>query len=103
MRRWLRSFDAQLPRSVQTLQAGGLVSAFGNGLLIPFLFIYLHNVRDIGLGTAGLVVAANALVSIAAGPVFGALVDRVGARTMLTIALVVLAVGYASFAFVVEP
>jgi MFS family permease len=103
MRRWLRSFDAQLPRSVQTLQAGGLVSAFGNGLLIPFLFIYLHNVRDIGLGTAGLVVAANALVSIAAGPVFGALVDRVGARTMLAIALVVLAVGYASFAFVVEP
>jgi MFS family permease len=103
MRRWLRTFDPQLPRSVQTLQVGGLVSAFGNGLLIPFLFIYLHNVRDIGLGTAGLIVAANALVSIAAGPVFGSLVDRVGGRTMLAIALVVLAVGYGSFALVVEP
>jgi MFS family permease len=103
MRRWLSSFDPKLPRSVQTLQAGGLVSAFGNGLLIPFLFIYLHNVRDIGLGTAGLIVAANAVVSIAAGPVFGSLVDRVGGRTMLAIALVVLAVGYGSFALVVEP
>ena len=103
MRRWLRTFDQQLPRSVQTLQAGGLVSAFGNGLLIPYLFIYLHNVRDIGLGTAGLIVAANAVVSIAAGPIFGSLVDRVGGRTMLAIALVVLAVGYGSFALVVEP
>lgn len=100
---FLGRFDPQLPRSVQTLQLGGLVSALGNGMLIPFLFIYLHNVRDIGLGTAGLVVGANAVVSVVAGPISGTLVDRRGGRYVLSIALVVLAIGYAGFVFVHEP
>ena len=51
-----------------TLQAGGLVNSFGNGMVIPFMFIYLHNVRGIGLGVAGLVVATHAVVSIVADP-----------------------------------
>ena len=91
---FLRSLDPKLPRSVQTLQLGGLVSAFGNGMLIPFLFIYLHNVRGIGLGVAGLVVGTNAVVSVVAGPVAGTLVDRHGGRRVLAWALAVLAAGY---------
>ena len=35
-----------------TLQVGGLINAFGNGVILPFLFIYLHNVRGIALGSA---------------------------------------------------
>jgi MFS family permease len=101
--RFLGSLDPQLPRSVQTLQLGGLVSALGNGMLIPFLFIYLHNVRGIGLGVAGLVVGSNAVVSVVAGPVAGTLVDRYGGRRVLALALVVLAVGYGSFALVHSP
>ena len=101
--RFLRSLDPQLPRAVHTLQLGGLVSAFGNGMLIPFLFIYLHNVRDIGLGVAGLVVATNAVVGIVAGVPAGTLVDRFGARTVLAWSLVVLSVGYGSFALVHSP
>jgi hypothetical protein len=45
----LRTYFPPLPRSVQTLQAGGLVNAFGNGAVLPFTFIYLHNVRGIDL------------------------------------------------------
>jgi MFS family permease len=101
--RFLRSLDPQLPRSVHTLQLGGLVSALGNGMLLPFLLIYLHNVRGIGLGVAGLIVGANAVVSVVAGPVAGALVDRHGGRRVLVLSLAVLAVGYASFALVHEP
>ena len=100
MRGWLHSLNPRLPRSVQMLQLGGLVSAFGNGLLIPFLFIYLHNVRGVSLGVAGLVVATNALVSIVAGPVSGTLVDRHGGRRILALALVISAVGFAGFAVV---
>jgi MFS family permease len=88
--RYLRSLDPQLPRTVQTLQLGGLVSAFGNGMLIPFLLIYLHNVRDIGLGVAGLIVGVNAIVGVVAGPVSGSLVDRFGGRRILALSLVVL-------------
>jgi MFS family permease len=101
--RFLRSLDPKLPRTVQTLQVGGLVSAFGNGMLIPFLFIYLHNVRGIGLGVAGLVVGTNAVVSVVAGPVSGSLVDRIGGRRVLALALVVLAVGYGAFVLVHAP
>jgi hypothetical protein len=36
-------------------------------MLIPFLFIYLHNVRGIGLAVAGLVVGTNAVVGVAEG------------------------------------
>ena len=100
---FLRSLNPRLPRSVQLLQLGGLVSAFGNGLLVPFLFLYLHNVRGMGLGVAGLIVGTNALVSIVAGPVSGPLVDRYGGRAVLALALVVDAVGFACFAVVHAP
>jgi MFS family permease len=100
---FIRSLNPRLPRSVQMLQLGGLVSAFGNGLLVPFLFLYLHNVRGIGLGVAGLIVGTNALVSIVAGPISGPLVDRYGGRAVLALALVVSAVAFGCFAFVHEP
>ena len=64
----LRTHFPPLPRSVTTLQVGGLVNAFGNGITLPFLFIYVHNVRGIGLGVVGLIVGTHALVSIIAGP-----------------------------------
>ena len=103
MLRWLRSLDPQLPRAVYTLQAGGLLNAFGNGVILPFTFIYLHNVRGIALGTAGLVLGTNAAVSLVAGPISGALVDRVGGRRTMATALVFLAAGYGGLALVQEP
>jgi MFS family permease len=59
-------------------------------------------VRGIGLGPAGLIVATNAFVSVGAGPVFGALVDRFGGRRMLATSLAVLTVGYAAYPLVHE-
>ena len=103
MRSFLSSLNPRLPRAVQLLQVGGLMNAFGNGLVVPFLLIYLHNERGIGLGVAGLVLATNAGVSLVAGPVAGALVDRVGGKTMLTIALGFLTLGFGAYAFVENP
>ena len=103
MRRFLSSLNPRLPRSVQLLQAGGLMNAFGNGLVLPFLLIYLHNERGIGLGVAGLILATNAGVSLVAGPIAGALVDRVGGKAMLNVALGFLTVGFAAYAFVESP
>lgn len=103
MRSFLSSLNPRLPRQVQLLQVGGLMNAFGNGLVVPFLLIYLHNERGIGLGVAGLVLATNAGVSLIAGPIAGALVDRVGGKTMLTVALGFLTFGFAGYAFVESP
>ena len=57
--RWLRGLDPRLPREVQLLQLGGLANAFGNGVVLPFMLIYLHNVQGISLGTAGLIRAEH--------------------------------------------
>jgi MFS family permease len=91
-----------LPRPVYTLQAGGLVNAFGNGLVIPFMLIYLNEVRDIDVAIAGLIVATHAVVGILAGAVFGSQIDRFGGKRMLALSLVILMVGYASYALVYE-
>src|SRR4029079_17372594 len=100
---YLRSLNPQLPRAVQILQLGGLANAFGNGIVLPLTFIYLHNVRGIGLGTAGLVLGTNAGVSLVAGPLSGVFVDRVGGKRTLAAALAFLTVGYGGYAFVHHP
>jgi MFS family permease len=96
----LRLYFPPLPRAVTTLQVGGLVNAFGNGITLPFLFIYLHNVRGLGLGVVGLIVGTHALVGIVAGGFFGILVDRFGGRRMLATALGILTFGYALYPLV---
>ncbi len=89
-----------LPRAVQTLQVGGVLNALGNGLVTPFLLIYLHQVRGISLGLAGLVVGTTALVSIVVTPVAGLLADHVGPRATLFVALGALSIGFAGYAMV---
>ncbi|MBW3593211.1 MAG: MFS transporter, partial [Actinobacteria bacterium] len=103
MRAYVRSLAPSLPRSVWTLEAGGLVNAFGNGVTFPFLVIYLHNVRGFSLTTAGLVLAAGSAIGLVAGPVAGPLVDRIGGRATLAASLVLMAIGYAAFPLVREP
>jgi MFS family permease len=100
---YLRSLNPRLPRSVLTLQAGGLANAFGNGLAIPFLFIYLHNVRGIDLGTAGLIVGTNGAVSIISTPLVGSLIDRVGGKRTLILSLGFMTVGYSLYPFIETP
>jgi MFS family permease len=102
-REYVRSLDPRLPRSVWLLNIGGLANAVGNGLAFPFLVIYLHNVRDFSLGTAGLVLATTGAVSLLAGPAVGIVVDRIGGRATLAVSLVLLAVGYGSYPLITEP
>jgi len=103
VRRYLRSLDPRLPRSVWILSFGGLANAIGNGLAFPFLVIYLHNVRGFSLGTAGLVLATTGAVSLLAGPAVGIVVDRIGGRATLATALVLLAIGFGSYPLITEP
>jgi MFS family permease len=94
---YIRSLNPDLPRPVWLLQAGGLANMFGNGVVVPFIVIYLHNVRGISLGLAGSIAAANGLAALVSGPIAGALADRIGARTTLVGALLVMSAAFSLF------
>jgi MFS family permease len=100
---WLRAFDPQLPRQVWLLQLGGVMNSFGNGVVLPFLVIYLHDVRGFGLGLSGLVVSVSAAAQLSAGILAGPLVDRIGPRPVLAAGLVMQAVGIGLFPLVRQP
>jgi len=100
---YVRSLDPRLPRPVWTMEAGGLANAYGNGITIPFLVIYLHNLRGFSLATAGLVLATSGLVGFVASPLAGRITDHTGARVTLAASLVFLAAGYGIFPLVREP
>jgi MFS family permease len=99
---YVRSLNPQLPRAVWLLQAGGLANMFGNGVVVPFLVIYLHNVRGISLGLAGTIAATNGAAALVSGGVAGALADRIGARTTLVAALLVMSVAFSLFPLIHE-
>ena len=100
MRSYLGSLNPRLTRDVWILQVGGLVNAFGNGIMLPFLVIYLHNERGVPLGIAGLVAATNSVCGFASGFVAGSFSDRIGPRRVLSIALCVMAGAVALFPLV---
>ena len=95
MRSYLRSLDPQLSRDVYVLQGGALVNAFGNGIVLPFLIIYLHNVRGISFGLAGLAAATQSASALLSGFLAGTLSDRIGPKRVLMAALCVMTVAFA--------
>lgn len=100
---WLRTFDPQLPRDVWLLQLGGVLNSFGNGVVLPFLVIYLHDVRGFGLGVSGVIVSVSAAAQLSAGVFAGPLVDRLGAKRVLGGGLVLQAVGIGLLPLVRRP
>jgi MFS family permease len=92
---YLRSLDPRLPREVYVLEAGAFVNAFGNGVVLPFLLIYLHNVRGIAFGLAGLAAAVQSAAALASGFLGGTLSDRLGPKRVLLGALAVMTVAFA--------
>lgn len=82
---------------------GITISAVGNGLVMPFFFIYMTNVRGIHTATAGFILGWGGLISLLAAPLVGTSIDLFGPKKVLPIALVISAIGYTSFAFVDRP
>ena len=84
---YLRGLDPRLSRQVWLVQTGGVVNSFGNGVVFPFIVIYLHNVRGISFAAAGLALSAGAVAALAAGFSAGTVVDRAGGRNTLLLGL----------------
>jgi predicted MFS family arabinose efflux permease len=99
---YVRSLDPLLPRQVWLVQAGGVVNSLGNGIVFPFIVIYLHNVRGISFAEAGLALSAGAVAALAAGLGAGTIVDRFGGRNTLLLGLLLQAASFALFPLIRE-
>jgi MFS family permease len=95
----MHRFGLGLPRALWAFQAGNALNAFGTGLVLPFVIIWLHDVRGISLGAAGAVLASFGALSLAVTPLGGTLLDKLGSRAVLIAALVVLGTAYSVLPF----
>ena len=86
-----------LPRQAWVLQAGVVLNFLGNGLVAPYLVIYLHFSRGIPLSLAALAVGSGGILATISGLVIGPLVDRFGPRICLAFAMSANAVAYAAY------
>jgi MFS family permease len=95
----LGRFGFGLSRELWVVELGIFLNYLGWGCVMPFEVIYLHDARGFGLGFAGVVVGALTGLAVAAAPVVGPIIDRVGARLSAAGAGVALALGYTGLAF----
>jgi len=89
-----------LPRPVWKLVGLHGLASLGAGIVFAFLTVYLHFVRGIGLGSAGIAFAALPIGAMATGPVAGALADRLGPRYVIAGGGLLAAAGTAALPFV---
>lgn len=83
--------------------AGTLVSALGQGLTLPYLFVYLNQVLGTSLPVAGVVLALASVVGLATSALGGSIGDRVGLGRLAWIGLLVQATGTALLAVASVP
>lgn len=94
MHHLVRFFNPDLPRKVWLLQFGVLINFLGNGMVSPFLIIYLHYGRQIPLGVAAAAVSLGGVTAVASGLLAGSLADRLGPRNLLVAAMTLNATSY---------
>ncbi|HEX7265573.1 MAG TPA: MFS transporter, partial [Candidatus Dormibacteraeota bacterium] len=102
-RRILAIFDPSLPRQVWLLQLGVLVNFLGNGMVAPFLILYLHYGRGIPLALAGSAVALGGITAVTSGLLAGTLSDRIGSRNVLVGAMLCNVIVYLLYTQVTVP
>lgn len=79
--------------ALRRIQLGTALSAFGNGFTVPFTFIYVSQVRGLGAGTAGVVLATFAVAALFVLPFTGRVIDRRGPVPIAVVGTVLAAAG----------
>jgi MFS family permease len=99
----LASFWGDLPRDGKFLLSTVAIETLGTGLVLPFGFIYLHEVLGFTIETAGSLLAVPAIVGMAVVGPAGALIDRLGARRIILAGMAAQMVGNVMLAFSSTP
>ncbi|MEI7034484.1 MFS transporter [Streptomyces pratensis] len=85
--------------ALRRIQLGSALSAFGLGFTVPYLYVYVAQVRDLGAGTAGVVLAVFAMAALAVLPFTGRAIDRRGPVPVLLAASALAAAGAAALGY----
>lgn len=89
----------EMGAALRRIQLGSALSAFGLGFTVPYLYVYVAQVRDLGAGTAGVVLAVFAMAALAVLPFTGRVIDRRGPLPVLLVASVVASLGAVALGF----
>ncbi|MEV6175255.1 MFS transporter [Streptomyces sp. NPDC051954] len=79
--------------AMRRIHVGNALSAFGLGFTVPYLYVYVAQVRELGAMTAGLVLAVFAVAALIVLPFAGRAIVRRGPLPVLLTALVTAAIG----------
>ncbi len=79
--------------AMRRIHVGNALSAFGLGFTVPYLYVYVAQVRGLGSVTAGLVLAVFAVAALTVLPFAGRAIVRRGPLPVLLLALVTAALG----------
>lgn len=79
--------------AMRRIHVGNALSAFGLGFTVPYLYVYVAQVRGLGAMTAGLVLALFAVAALVVLPFAGRAIVRRGPLPVLLTALLTAAVG----------
>ncbi|MFC7842477.1 MFS transporter [Streptomyces sp. NPDC057382] len=79
--------------AMRRIHVGNALSAFGLGFTVPYLYVYVAQVRGLGAMTAGLVLAVFAVAALIVLPFAGRAIVRRGPLPVLLTALVAAALG----------
>lgn len=79
--------------AMRRIHVGNALSAFGLGFTVPYLYVYVAQVRGLGAMTAGLVLAVFAVAALVVLPFAGRAIVRRGPLPVLLAALVTAAIG----------
>ncbi|WP_416981273.1 MFS transporter [Streptomyces sp. T028] len=86
------------PRTRAVL-AVNAVNSFGGGLVLPFLWIYLDQVRGLASWVPAATLAVQAATSVVGGLAWGAVLDRLAPRPVVTLVMCVAGLGTGLYAF----
>ena len=84
----------KLPRNARIMLLGIALSALGNGLVLPYTFIYFHNIRGFPIAVAGLIASYGAFSSLVISPLVGNLIDKWGPKPVLIVSLIISSLGF---------
>ncbi|MEU3937820.1 MFS transporter [Streptomyces sp. NPDC029044] len=79
--------------AMRRIHVGNALSAFGLGFTVPYLYVYVAQVRGLGAMTAGLVLAVFAVAALVVLPFAGRAIVRRGPLPVLLAALITAALG----------